>query len=176
MLTENQKFEVYNLLVSVAQVFRDTKINQEGLKFYTETLANELSFDEIKNAVMKIAVTKREPFFPSIAEIIQTAKPKLSVDEEANLVANEIIKCVAELGPYRLSEVRERLGSNFAIAESFGWMNLCEVQNSELQTVRAQLRELSKAHLSASAKGISVQSFSNRIEKTTEGLSKISFN
>ena len=52
----------------------------------------------------------RDPF-PSLNEIRTLANPELSHEDQAALVASSIIGAVRSIGPYRVKDAKEKLGS-----------------------------------------------------------------
>lgn len=139
------KQNIYDSMVYLANFYGNEKITPERIKAYSEMLSDELTPDELKKALR--AIVKTSKFFPTVAEIIETARPKINIGDEANIIANEIVECISRFGPYQAKEARDYMGDNFFIAERYGWSNLCNVTYDELGTVRAQLRELAKAYL-----------------------------
>jgi hypothetical protein len=140
------KNKIYLSMVYLAKFYGTEKVDHERLQMYTEILASELTPDDFQKS-LKLIILKCK-FFPSVAEIIELAKPKEDVNAEANIIANEIIGCISRFGPYQTKEAKEFLGDKFFVAEKFGWQNLCHVTYEELGTTKAQLRELAKAYLS----------------------------
>jgi len=139
------KADIFNALVYLAKAYGKETIPQDRLEIYTEFLSKELTVVELKKSFSKILQECK--FFPSVAEIIELAKPKADINSEANIIANEIFECISRFGPQQTAEAKAYLGDKYFIAERFGWMNLCSIQNNEISTTKAQLRELAKAYL-----------------------------
>lgn len=139
------KAQVFRALCDLAKAYGKDSISQDRLEIYTEFLVSELSVSELRKSFSKILVTCK--FFPSIAEIIELAKPKFDTSEEAVIIANKVLECARSFSYADIKGAKEFLGEHFLIAERYGWRNLVELQNSELQSARAQLRELAKAHI-----------------------------
>jgi hypothetical protein len=153
----NLKNKIYSSMVYLAKFYATEKVDSDRLKMYTEVLSEELTPEQLHMAIRRVVTSCR--FFPSVAEIIELARPKADARDDATIIANEIIECVSRFGPYQVKEVKEYLGDKFFVAERFGWANLCAIQNSEIQSVRAQLRDLAMAYVN--------------LRKKEEGLSQL---
>jgi hypothetical protein len=144
----NLKNKIYSSMVYLAKIYGSEKVDSERIKMYTEVLSEELTSEETQRAIRQVVAKCK--FFPSIAEIIELARPKVDTHDEATIIANEIIECISRFGPYQIQEVRQFLGDKFFIAERFGWANLCAIQNNEIFATKAQLRDLAKAYINQS--------------------------
>jgi hypothetical protein len=143
------KADVYDALVLLGVVLKQPQ--EEGrLRFYVEALAK---YDIQK--VLKAIHThpERSGFFPQLVDLINNMKgPEIPTDELANQIAGEIMDAIPRFGRYQEQEAKTSLGASFGIVERFGggWQYLCSIQNDEVPTVRAQLRELAKAFINRS--------------------------
>jgi hypothetical protein len=175
------RFQVFEVLKDMAKAYGKDSITAERLEIYTNVLVDELTIEELRKAFSKILVQCK--FFPSIAEIIELAKPKVDSTEVATIIANEIIECISRFGPYQFKEAKDYLGHKFYVAERFGWSNLCAIQNSEISSTRAQLRELAKAYINQHSReikenpslGFSLSNESIESEKKEAGLKLLRF-
>jgi len=143
------KKEIYDELVLLSGAF-DKPQTPQRLTIYTE----DLSEYDSKSVIMAIReIRKRCKFFPALSEIIDLVKnPGLPTDEQAILIANEIIECLSRFGANNVKELQAFLGpEKYGVIErAGGWTNLCMVTYQELPSTRAQLRELAKAYLNRS--------------------------
>lgn len=146
----NLKHQVFEALKDLAKAYGKDSITQDRLEIYTSFLVNELTVQELRNSFSKILTSCK--FFPSIAEIMELARPKAEVTDEAVLIASRVLECARSFSYADIKGAKEFLGVYFPIAERYGWKNLVELQYSELQTARAQLRELAKAHINFTLK------------------------
>lgn len=167
---DNLKAQVFNALKDLARAYGKESITQDRLEIYTNYLVNELSVVELRKSFRKILTTCK--FFPSIAEIIELARPKKDSSDEAILIANKILECARSFSYQDIAGAKEFLGDYFAVAERFGWRNLVELQNAELPSARAQLRELAKAHLNFKSKSEEYNHLQLRTNKESGSLLK----
>lgn len=118
----------------------DMEIYEEGLK--------DVGFEAAYNALKEIAASQGLSKIPTVKQILQKCGlSDLDPEEVANLGAGKIIEAVAKFGGYRAIEAQGYLGPELwsAVTMSGGWENLCMMDNDQLPTIRAQLRQLLKA-------------------------------
>ena len=140
--------EIYKQLVALS-VAMGTEQKPERLMFYANALM-DFDLPKVVTAISKLSRTNR--FFPQLAEIIEAMRgPEIPTDELAIQIANDLIEAIPRFGRYQELEAKQFLKEKFAIAERFGgWQMLCSIENDEIGTVRAQLRELAKAYINRS--------------------------
>jgi hypothetical protein len=147
----SNKKKIYDELSLLAATFGATP-NVDRIKIYTEDLS-EFDFDSVILAIRTARKTFK--FFPQLAELIDLVKnPGAPTDEQAVMIANEIIECLSKFGAYQVKELKEHLGpEKYGIIErSGGWTNLSQITYAEIPTTRAQLREVAKAYLNRSVR------------------------
>lgn len=168
---------IFNELILLATSF-GKKEEETRLKIYTE----DLSEYDLESTIQAIrAVRKTCDFFPPLSKIIEKIKsPDGSSEEQAILIANEIIKCISDYGQYQIKEVKEFLGDDkFAIATNFmNWSDLCNIEYDEIPTVRAQLRNSAKSYLDRSKRsytGGDLKINTSPVQIGDSGLKKLTF-
>lgn len=134
--------QVYQSLVFLAEAYGAEKVTPERLKFYSELLVGELTPEELKASIKNIIFKCK--FFPSIAEIIEIVRP--SVDDQANEIAGEILNSIRNFGTPEVKEAMAFLGpEKWDVVTRFGgWSILSKLEYDQMNTARAQLRELAK--------------------------------
>jgi hypothetical protein len=137
------KKQIYDSVVMLAGAFQ-TDINQQVATLYTERLAR-FDLKEIQRAINIAIDTKK--FFPKVAELIEIIEPPVAEIDNAQIMANNIIEVVLSLGRYQATEINDRLTpeERYALIGIGGIEAICNIQNEQLGTVRAQLRNSCKA-------------------------------
>lgn len=137
------KRDIYESLILIAQAYGVTP-QKERIQIYTDFLSEQLSAEQLKAAIPLIF--SKCKFFPSIAEIVEIAKG--SDLDNAHESVELIFRALREFGFYRAKEAKESLPENiWNIIQAFGgWSELCRIENSQLNTARAQLREIAKSN------------------------------
>ena len=109
------------------------------------TLSSKTLFPNRRNLKLRL-------FFPDISDILKIVDPKLSESDNANEIAGSIIESIARFGRNRGDEVRAEIGETawHCVKRFGGWKEICNVEQSQLNTLRAQLREMSKASVKIS--------------------------
>lgn len=113
---------------------------------YDKTLSKALGYELAIKAIDRIIVTRRgKDRFPSVADIIDVAKPKVDDTHKAVEAANRVIQAIADFGYPNAKAARAFIGEVgwYIVEKSGGWLKLCEsMKESQLGTYRAQFREL----------------------------------
>jgi len=166
-MQKTKKQAMYDELKFLAVALNDIP-PQETLKALVE-LFSDADLNSFKFALRTIL--KENARFPKPKDIYAVLSPNME-RLDGDLIAGQIIDAIKSYGLPNLEDAKINLGElAWRVVELFGgWQQLCQIQNNELNTVRAQLRDLSLA----------VSTEKQRIEKhqrisTTSGLNKISF-
>lgn len=141
--------EIFKQLMALS-IAMGTEQKPERLTFYANALM-DYDLPKIMKAIAK--VSKANKFFPQLVEIIEATRgPEVPTDELANQIAGDIMDAIPKFGRYQEQEAKTSLGASFGVVERFGggWQYLCSIQNDEVPTIRAQLRELAKAFINRS--------------------------
>lgn len=141
----NVKSKTYTALVFMAELYSNEKVTEDRLAAYANMLDEELTEIEIREALRKsVKVCK---FFPTIAEILELAKPTQESKEEADMIANKIMEAVTSFSFYDIKGIKEFLGDDYFIAQRFGLSTLFQMDNDQMAICKAQLRDLAKAYI-----------------------------
>jgi len=146
--SEQQGF--YQRLMCLASLVPGFQLSQSLIALYDSSLKS-MGYARLCFAIDEIIQNRssRDPF-PSLKEIRGRANPQLSHEDQAALIASQIIGAIRSIGPYRLSDAKEKLGSLAwqVVQSEGGWENLCtSLDDENLPTLRAQWRNLAKALL-----------------------------
>jgi len=84
---------------------------------------------------------------PSAAELIKLSKGNIDEKDNAVLLSGKIIDAIAQFGYMNKQEAHNYLGDQaWRAVELFGgWERLCRADLSQMQSIRAQLRDLCMA-------------------------------
>lgn len=120
--------------------------SDERLIVYADILC-EYDFKAVVSVLRNMA--KTEEFFPKPNKIIsKISGTDFSTEDLSNEIAGEIIESISSFGRYNEAAAKNHLKEKWAIVENYGgWSVLCETEFDNLTTVKAQLRDLSKAHI-----------------------------
>ncbi|GEM_PF-5363374 len=161
---DEKKARIYDELVAL-DVILGTEQKKERLVGYV----NHLETYPLGSIISILrGFHRRLIYFPRLAEIIENLEGfSDSTIDLANVIASDIISCISKFGPGRIEEVKKELGPNFVVVEKFGrWADLCAITYNEVNTVRAQLRELAKGQLNRSKR----EAQENRILKNCSDI------
>ena len=127
------------------------------VEMYVEAV-RPYGFERAAEAVYKLAKGARPGrVFPSVDDIIQELAPetKMSDEDQASLMAAGIINAIGIYGQYNVEAAEKALGEVAwaALGGSRGWVALCEIDNDDVPTTRAQLRKQAQAMLLRSRGG-----------------------
>lgn len=131
---------IFEQLKRLAACF-DQEVTTVRLQVYTEELCN-CNLVELTKALKGCVRTCNR--FPSLKEILEKINPVNNPRDEANEMAGAIISCIRDFGRYRVEEVYSFLGptGQMAIERFGGWELICNTEEDDLGTIRAQLRDL----------------------------------
>ena len=128
-------------------LFFNQQPNDERITAYAKALQNYTPKQII--FAFKQVIGSGSAFFPSLAEILAHLKPvTIASRESADIVANEVIQKVIDLGVYRLGQAYDELSPLAKKAIENNQYILTEIANSDrdsLTSIRAQLRDMIKA-------------------------------
>lgn len=178
---KNNQAEIYDALILLSVVLNQAQ-DPRRLMFYAETLK---AFD-LKQVIAQIkGFSTTSKYFPQLVEIIEPLRGlDVPTDELAIITANEIIDSLYRCGSE--SHAAEVLGEKYQIVQRLGgWETLSRVDLSEVNTLRAQVRELAKAYINRSKRetredlslGFKLNTESRSIdhEKKEKGLKLLKF-
>jgi len=85
--------------------------------------------------------------FPSAAELIKLSKGNIDEKDNAVLLSGKIIDAISKFGYMNKQDAKSYLGDQaWRAVELFGgWERLCRADLSQMQSIRAQLRDLCMA-------------------------------
>lgn len=138
------KEQIFNTISKYALAW-DKRPDQDRLKVYTEAISQSgYTASEVKQVMAKLVRTLK--FFPSLAEIFEGLNPAPS-QEDATLLANDILKIAFSYSQYDKQKMRDEIGEfKFSIIERMGGIaTLANLTYDELPATRAQLERLCKA-------------------------------
>lgn len=138
----DKQTEIIMTLTSYLMAFPQSKMNEGSLLIYARALSS-LSITEIDVAMLKLMQTCK--FFPSVAEIFQAAESvKItatgsevpSVDEAWKEVIQQVHDAFVYREPVFSTPEIKRAALNM------GWTSLCNLGTNEMNTARAQFRDI----------------------------------
>lgn len=138
-----KKERIYDLLAQLSVLF-DDRPSEERLIAFCEVL-HEYPMSDIEKSI-KRAITESERF-PTVARLVKNMLPDVTqVDDAANRIAGEIISGISRFGRYNYNEAKKSMSNSaIQVVESFGgWALICETTTAQLNTVRAQLRDIAR--------------------------------
>lgn len=140
---KNNQAEIYDALVLLSVVLNQPQ-DPKRLKFYAETL-KEFDLKAVISQIKGFSTQAR--YFPQLVEIIEPLRGlNVPTDELATMIANEIIDSLYRCGSE--AHAAQVLGEKYYIVQRLGgWETLSRVDLSEINTLRAQTRELAKAYI-----------------------------
>lgn len=137
----SNKKEIFDELKKMALVL-DGNVTQEKLNLMTEILGESFSAAQINFAARHIIRTQK--WFPAISDFFQFLEPQKNQESFSEQVTGKIIQAISEIGPYRSVDARAFIGEDgWRAVERFGgWAQICLVENDQVTSTRAQLRNL----------------------------------
>ena len=138
----DKQTEIIMTLTPYLMAFPQSKMNEGSLLIYARALSS-LSITEIDVAMLKLMQTCK--FFPSVAEIFQAAESvKItatgseapSVDEAWKEVIQQVHDAFVYREPVFSTPEIKRAALNM------GWTSLCNLGINEINTARAQFRDI----------------------------------
>jgi len=139
------KHDIFDQLRKLA-ISKGQEVTEERLHIYTEFLS-KYDHADVMQALLKCF--KEVKFFPDISEIIKAIEEPIDIETEAQIMAGEILDAAKSFGQYQANEAKEALGSKawYSVERFGGWDTVCGLKYSELNTSRAQLKNICKASI-----------------------------
>lgn len=133
---------VLKILSAYRKVFPQSKIDEEGLALYV-ALLKPLSLAEVSAAMAKLAITCK--FFPSVAEIFEAAGDVRRTAQNSQVPSvdeawNEVLHQVHDAFIYQQPKFSTREIEQAAL--HMGWTALCNLGARDINTSRAQFRDI----------------------------------
>lgn len=155
-MDENQQKEVKVKILQLATTYGKI-LDRSTVEFYSKVICQKLTIDEFDSAIFKWAMEKKS--FPAPAELIHLVQPKISSDDEAQIIVNSIIEKIKTegwtwvswkptsryIGGTWDSDAKAKIGE-MAVHVINAWGGWLEIHNSffnagEETVWRAQLRD-----------------------------------
>lgn len=142
--SKDKQKEIIKILCGFRQAFPNTKADSDTMLIYSYALM-DMEVGLIYAAMMKILHTST--FFPSVAEIRSTAEKLLNFNSKNTLPTageawEEVQKQVRKVGPYSSQPWEFSCPEVEQAARQFGLMELCRLQENEVNTARAQFMRI----------------------------------
>jgi hypothetical protein len=137
----------YMEFVSTLGKYYGKALSDDQIEWYAEDLM-ALSPAELHHAIKVYRTDPANKFFPLPAQLIGIVKPPITELDQANEVANLIVKAVAWPGKTHPEKARIQVGELAweVVDQLGGWQHLCEsMTNENKNTYRAQIRDLAAA-------------------------------
>lgn len=142
----SHEMQVGKMLYRLSQTYTQ-KISDESLDVYVSVLKN-FEIESIAAAIESILSSKKEPFFPSLSEILFELNPRVNNEDEAQLMSDKIISTAARYGRYQQAEIKKNLSElEMQAMQSIGLIRILDSTDRELTVIRSQLRRTCKAIL-----------------------------
>lgn len=142
--SKDKQKEIIKMLCGFRQAFPNTKADSDTMLIYSYALM-DMEVGLIYAAMMKILHTST--FFPSVAEIRSTAEKLINFNRKNTLPTageawEEVQKQVRKVGPYSSQPWEFSCPEVEQAARQFGLMELCRLQENEVNTARAQFMRI----------------------------------
>ena len=142
--SKDKQKEIIKMLCGFRQAFPNTKADSDTMLIYSYALM-DMEVGLIYAAMMKILHTST--FFPSVAEIRSTGEKLLNFNSKNTLPTageawEEVQKQVRKVGPYSSQPWEFSCPEVEKAARQFGLMELCRLQENEVNTARAQFMRI----------------------------------
>ena len=142
--SKDKQKEIIKILCGFRQAFPNIKADSDTMLIYSYALM-DMEVGLIYAAMMKILHTST--FFPSVAEIRSTAEKLLNFNSKNTLPTageawEEVQKQVRKVGPYSSQPWEFSCPEVEKAARQFGLMELCRLQENEVNTARAQFMRI----------------------------------
>ena len=130
---------IFNALVKIA-ILKGQEPTTERMQIMSIILAK---YDMVKVLKSLESIALEIKFFPDISEILNLVDPQQSAQDIATKSSAEIIAAIGRFGGMQSKEAEKELGPvSWDAVQCFGgWANLCRINNDEVSTLRAQMRE-----------------------------------
>lgn len=141
---QEHRLEIVKLLTPYLMAIPQSKMNSGSLVVYAKALRN-FSIAEIETAMLKLMRTWKNFYFPTIADILEqinsmrdmvTGNETPSVDE----AWHEVLKEIHDAFIYRKPKFSTPEITRAAL--NMGWTTLCNLGTNEMNTARAQFRDI----------------------------------
>jgi len=145
---EKSKSRVYDQLVRLS-IAKRQPVTSELAEIYTEYLS-KYQESEVMSALMYCFENIK--FFPDISEIKKIIEKPIDKDSIAQEITGKIFEAVKIFGSHQILEARESLGQEaWGIVERFGgWKIVCALEYRDMNTARAQLKNIAKGYMETS--------------------------
>lgn len=148
-MTPEQK-EFAGIIYAIAEM-TNTVVSDFMLQLYDEQLS-PLGYPKVNAALKRVfADAGARKGFPTVNDIKkEMGASELNPDDEANLIAGNIVGAIRRIGSYNHEGAREAIGEiGWKVVNMLGgWAPLCErVHDDDLPTYTAQFRQMAKAML-----------------------------
>ena len=142
-MSENKKEIIFKTFQNLA-IFSGQKISPERIELYVEYLS-KYETTQIMRA-LKICL-ETIPYFPAISHILKILDPHKTENDIGNEILSEIMTALKNNGEYQARDVKQTISKSAwdAVEGVGGWTALCRMTYSDLNTARAQIREMGKA-------------------------------
>lgn len=124
-------------------LYYDKKLSPEQIEMYTDDLM-VLTPAELIHAIRVYRTDPANSWFPLPGKLIGIIRPPVSNTDEANEVAGLIITAISKAGHNNIEKAKQIMGAlGWEVVQRFGgWKSICETENDNIGTLRAQLRGL----------------------------------
>ncbi len=142
--SKNKQKEIIKMLCGFRKAFPNSKADSDTMLIYSYALM-DMEVGLIYAAMIKILHTSK--FFPSVAEIRSTAEQMLNFSRNTTLPTageawEEVQQQVRKVGPYSSQPWEFSCPEVEKAARQFGLMELCRLQETEVNTARAQFMRI----------------------------------
>lgn len=142
--SNDKQKEIIKILCGFRQAFPNSKADSDTMLIYSCAL---MDMDVSVLYVTMIEILRTSKFFPSVAEIRATAEEMVSFTNKTTLpnageAWEEVQRLVRKIGPYSSKPWEFSCPEVERAARQFGIMELCRLQENEVNTARAQFMRL----------------------------------
>ena len=142
--SKDKQKDIIKILCAFRQAFPNSKADSDTMLIYACALM-DLDVSVLKAAMIKILQTSK--FFPSVAEIRSTAEDMVDFYNKTTLPTDgeaweEVQRQVRKIGPYSSQTWEFSCPEVERAARQFGLMELCRLQENEVNTARAQFMRI----------------------------------
>jgi hypothetical protein len=149
--------QFYSSLHILGKLARFTFDEEGDLILMYDKLLSPLGYDRVNAALERIIAERRsnDPF-PSVREIKAVLEESLSPEDQAPMIAGNILKAISQAGPYQQAKFRELVGDvGWRVVEMSGGLEtVCQIHDREIGTNRAQWTRLAESLLRSRALGM----------------------
>jgi len=122
--------------------------SRQVLEFWYKHLGH-LEKADLKKSMDRLII---KPFWPSLGQILEDLGDELKPQHTANLIAGNILAALNRYGSSQLDKVEAMVGVDGweVVRLSGGWLQICEIKNSDITNSKAQWRMLAESVLARS--------------------------